>query len=328
MEAWDNWDEWAFWDNNKDIKFSIPSITHKIRPKTNQALEEESTSACTIYWAWNQIIRLFWIDLDYKEADKIWVEIVKYCTQFWYTIGSGWSTPDAINAVCKWWNNIWCSRYNKEKVFYYRVTWWDKRIQEAMDKWHLVGFTYSLNWNQDKYKGLVDKESYPWGKGHRLNIKSPKLTNATSWLVTKDANQWVHDNYYLYTNEYYIKDISKYINKWVYAAFYLILPVSCLEWTVEQVKQEIKEIKAVNATIWVLTTTWWDLPEEMQNLASSYANTLRNAYPEARELQDKDKKAAQWLTDILSYEWKYFDEEDQKKLADLAAHLRKKYSVL
>ena len=324
--ARDNWDEFAFGTNN--TKFTIPKIEHNIFPKTNQWLQDETTSACTIFWAWNQIIRLFWLDLTMEEANKVWLEIVKYCTQFWYTIGYWWSTPDALNTVCKWWNTIWYNRYNKEKIFYEKLVWWDERIQEAKDKWHLIGFTYNLNRNQDRYKGLVDKDEYKWATWHRCNIKSPNLTRATSWLITKDAKEWVHDNYYIWTNEYYIKDIWKYVYKWVYWNFYIVLPQSCLEWSVEQVKQDIKELKAVNATIWVLSTTWSDLPEEMQNLASSYANTLRNAYSEARPLQDKDKKVPQWLVDILSYEWKYFDEEDQKKLAELASHLRQKYSVL
>ena len=327
-DAWDNWDEYAFGEG-WEVNFTIPTITHDIWPKSNQSLWKKSNSACTIIWSWNQIIRLFGLDLDMKDSNKIWDLIVDYCTQFWYVIGKWWSTPDAINTVCKWWNTYWYKEFWKEKVFYCRVIRWDPRIKEALNKWHCVWMTYRLNWNTDKYAGLVYKDDYPVAKTwHRTNIKAPKFINATSWLKLNEweANEWVHDNYYMHTNEYYIKDISKYVNKWVYPAFYLLLPQSCLIGTVEQNKQLIAETKATNALIWVMTSTWADVPEKYQKLSANYAAELRKDYEWARPLySDQTTKVMQSVVDMLSYSYKYADSKYQEKFASLAAEMRKDF---
>lgn len=323
--AWDYWDEYAFWS---DVIYKIPELTHNIRPQTNQMFNDETYSGCTIVWTVNQLIRLFWLNLTSKQQDELCVEVVKYCTQFWYVPWKGWSTVTAINSVSKFWNEIWYKTFNTEKIFYSRVTWWDSRIHEALDKWHLVWFTYQLNWNSDKYVWLVYKDSYPAWKWHRTNIKAPKFVEHRTGYKTNEANEWVHDNFYTYTNEYYIKDIGKYVNKGVYPAFYIILPRSCMIWTVEEQKQRIALLKAVNAVIAVLTSTWWDLPEEYQELSASYAKALREQYPEARKLEENQlKKVSQSVVDLLSYTWKFFDSEDQKKLAELAWFLRKKHNI-
>lgn len=324
--AWDYWDEYAFWE---DTEFTIPTIDHNIRPKTNQNLNEETHSACTIIGSWNQIIRLFWLDLDNKEQDKIWVEIVNYCTQFWYKIGQGWSSPDAINAVRKWWNEIGAKRFWKENIATFRLSRGDQRIQEALKKWHLVGFTYRLNRNTDRYAWLVYKDSYPQGTGHRTNIKAPKFVNATSWLKLKEweANEGVHDNYYIFTNEYYIKDINKYVNKWVYAWFYIVVPVSCLKSSVEEEKNKIQRLKAINATIWVLSSTWWDLNSEEQLMSSALATELRNTPWSREKIDDQSKKSYQAVIDLLSYAWKFAGEEEQRKYSELANFLRNKHNL-
>ena len=161
INAWDNGDEYAFWTENP-TEFSIPKIYHEIRPKTNQAMNEDSKSACTIFGVWNQIIRLFWLDLTMEEENKIWLVIIEYCKQFWYVPGKGWSTPTAVDAVRKWWNEIWYKQFkNTEQIFSYRAIRGDAKIKEAQKNWHLIGFTYQLNRNNDRYAGMVDKDIYP-----------------------------------------------------------------------------------------------------------------------------------------------------------------------
>jgi hypothetical protein len=54
--AWDYGDEYAF---GADVEFEIKEITHNIRPHTNQSSHTETSSACTMIGALNQIIRLF-----------------------------------------------------------------------------------------------------------------------------------------------------------------------------------------------------------------------------------------------------------------------------
>lgn len=322
--AWDNGDEYAF---GEEVEFDIPEIKHNIRPKSNQALNKETKSACTIIWALNQIIRLFWIDLSKDETNKIWIEVVNYCVdKGGYMIGYGWDTPTAINCVCKWWNEIGSKWFGKEKVFYARRYWNTDKPKEALEKGHLVGFTKALNFGEDRIKGLVDKDTYPWAWWHRLNWQSTKTTVPTGWAKCPEADCGVYDNYYGYTNQYLILDRNKYIGKGMYGWWYIILPQSCLKKTVEENKEEIKRKKAMNYVIMALSTAYESVPEKYQQEFSKLASEIRKDYPDARKIEEnEEKKGAIAITDALSYLYKFADEENKKKYAEMASDMRKKY---
>ena len=103
-------DEYAFWE---EVAYVIPKIEHDIRPKGNQSLNSETKQACTICWAVNQIIRLFWLDLTPEQTNILYIEVVKYCTKYWYVIGAWRYIPSAINAVIKRWNEIWYKTFKE-----------------------------------------------------------------------------------------------------------------------------------------------------------------------------------------------------------------------
>ena len=89
---------------------------------------------------------------------------------------------------------------------------------------------------------------------------------------------------------------------------------------------KIRTLKAVNAVIAVLTSTWWDLPKKYQDLSADYAKRLRNDYPDARKLEpDQTKKVYQSVVDMLSYSWKFAWYTEQKKYEELAGYLRQKF---
>ena len=91
---------------------------------------------------------------------------------------------------------------------------------------------------------------------------------------------------------------------------------------------KIRTLKAVNAVIAVLTSTWGDLPSKYQDMSADYAKKLRNAYPDARKLEpEQAKKIYQSVVDILSYSWKFAWYEEQKKYEELAGYLRKKFGL-
>ena len=96
-------------------------------------------------------------------------------------------------------------------------------------------------------------------------------------------------------------------------------------------KEEIEKIrllKAVNAVIAVLTSTWWDLPEKYQKISADYAKKLRTDYPDARKLEpEQTKKIYQSVVDMISYSWKFAWYEEQKKYEELASYLRKKFGL-
>lgn len=206
--AYDKGDEWAF---GEEVKFVIKDITSHAQAKSCQMNNPETKYGCTIVGALNQIIKLFNLNLSPKESDALGVEVVNFATQYGYKVGRGWSTPTAMNTVVKWWNSIGYGRYNKEKVFYVRVDHSDPRVAEALSKGHYVGFTYQLNFGADKYWGLVDKDDYPVGYGHRTNFQRSEDVNTSSGKTYQDTQLGVHDNYHGWVNEYHIKDIKKYV---------------------------------------------------------------------------------------------------------------------
>ena len=323
--ARDDWDERAF---GSDVKFSIPTLDHNVRPRTNQWSRSKTASACTIYWAVNQLIRLFAIDLTPKESNDLWEEVVDYCAKYhWYTPWYWRSTPTAINAVVKRWNEIWSKRFDKEKVFYVRMQYTDKEIKEALEKWHLIWYTQNLNYWEDKKKLLVWRDSYPWALWHRTNWQSTKTTVPTWWASEPTADCWVYDSYHWLYNQYLIRDRKKYINKWMLPVSYLILPQSYMEKTVEEEKTNIAETKAINYVLWSLTTAWASVPEKYQEKFAQLAKEIREDYKDARKLEDEPhKKQAEAITDAMSYLYKFAPEEEQKIYASHAAEMRKKYN--
>lgn len=321
--AWDYGDEYAFGD---EVDFDIPEVKHNIRPKSNQASNKETQSACTMIGALNQIIRLFGIDLTKGESNNLWIEVVHYCEWFGYKIGSWWDTPTAINCVCKFWNEIGAERYGTEKVFYARRYWNTEKPKEALKKGHLVWFTMALNFGEDRKKWLVYKDTYPWAWGHRLNWQKTETTVPTGWAKCPEADCGVYDNYYGLTNQYLIKDRSKYINKWMYAWGYIILPQSCLKKPIEEVKQDIVEKKAFNYVVDALSCAYGYVPDKYKEKFSSLAKEIRDEFKEVRKTVDgEEKKGAVAITDALSYLYKFADEEDKKKYAEMASSMRKKY---
>lgn len=324
-QAWDYEDEWAFGDW---VEFTIPELTHNIWPKTNQAENKETKSACTIIWALNQLIRLFWLDLTKAEANKLWIEVTKFCTKYWYVIGSWWATYNAINCVVKRWNEIWRHKFNKGEVFRVRYTWWNKIAQEALNKWHLVWFTYELNFWKDRTEWLVWRDSYPKAGWHRTNFKKTSLTKPTGWAKEDTADCGVHDSYYGSTNEYLIRDRNKYWNKGFYAYLYLIMPVSAMNnTTVEDEKKKIAETKAINYVLGALSTTYSDVPAKYQEKFAALAKEMRADFEWARKLENElNKKGAEAATDAISFLRKFWAEEEQKEYAELAKKLRAKYN--
>lgn len=322
--AWDNGDEYAF---GEEVDFDIPEIKHDIRPRTNQGSNKTTKSACTMIWALNQIIRLFGIDLGLVDSNKLGVEVVNYCVENWgYKIGYGWDTPTAINCVCKFWNEIGAGRYGTEKVFYARRYWNTDKPKEALKKGHLVGFTKALDFWEDRKKWLVYKDTYPWAWWHRLNWQKTETTVPTGWAVCPEADCGVYDNYYGGTNQYLIKDRTKYIGKGMYGWAYMILPQSCLKKPIEEVKQDIVERKAFNYVVGALSCAYANVPDKYKEKFSALAKEIRDEFKEVRERVDGDeKKWAVAITDALSYLYKFADESDKKKYAEMASDMRKKY---
>lgn len=321
--AWDDWDEYAF---GEDVEFDIQEITHNIRPHSNQALKTETSSACTIIGSLNQIIRLFWIELTRDESNELWVEVVKFCEKYGYKVWFGWSTPTAINAVCKFWNEIWSERFWTEKVFYSRRYWNTEKPQEALAKWHLVWFTMALNFGEDKYKWLVRRDSYPCAWWHRLNRQSTKTTKPTWWASEPTADCGVYDNYEWYTNQYLIRDRAKYINKWMYARAYMIFPQSRMKNTVEEEKERIAQKKAFNYVLWALSNAYASVPAKYQEKFSELAKMIRDEYSDTRKMEtNQEKKSAIAITDAMSYLYKYVNADNQKIFAELAQKFRDEY---
>ena len=323
-------DEYAF---GEEVVYKIPTIKHNIRPKINQWMNKNSKAACTIFGAWAQLIRLFWLDLTREEANKIWLEVIDYCVkEGWYVIWEWWWTPTAIKYVTKWWNDIWYKKYKKEKVFYLRVLWNNPLVKEVLDKGHMIWYTKTIQWAWDQIYGYVDKEADEYQKSlwHRLNLKWPLyITVATWWATQGNAQWWSQDNYFeqIGTN-FFIEDLGKYINKWVYAYVYIVLPESAMYWDVEDNKERIEEEKAVNAIIATLTTTWWSVPEWIQDRNAEFAKDLREEYEWVMPIiGDETKKSATAIVNMLSFNYKFMPQKYQEKFALLAKELREDFNI-
>ena len=160
----------------------------------------------------------------------------------------------------------------------------------------------------------------------------------------ESKNEITHVGFYMWNNEMIsaswkkvqISKIDKYWKehfKWVWKLSLFTKDYSKTKaqknYTRLSNKEEINKIrtlKAVNAVIAVLTSTWWDLPKKYQGMSADYAKKLRNSYSDARKLESEQaKKVYQSVVDMLSYSWKFAWYEEQKKYEELASYLRKKF---
>lgn len=325
--AWDdNYDdEYAF---GEDVVKTIPEVKGDVWATANQWTNKETRSACTMVWAISQLQRLFQLDLSMEERNKLDIEIVNYAVTKWYVIWTWWSTYTACKTVVEWWNNVGADRYNKEKVFYLRVLWSNPLVLKVLNKGHLVWYTKTLQFWADQINGYVYKDSYKQMLWHRLNLKWAEYTVATWWAQRQWAIYGSEDNYHWQIGEnFFIKDIKPYINNWLYSYVYIILPVSAMEGTVEENKNDIAETKAINYVLGSLTTAWSNVPKKYQEKFAELAKEMREDYTDARQLENEpNKKWAEAAVDWLSYLWQFADKEDQEKFAQLAKELRDKYN--
>lgn len=322
-------DEYSFWDGDID---HIDVVQWDFRPMINQWMNTKSKSACTIFGAWNQLIRLFQLNLTLEKANEIWLQIVDYCVKNWgYVVWEWWWVYSACIYVTKWWNEIWFKQFKKEKVFYIRKEWNNPIIYEALSKWHLVWYSKTLSFWQDQRNGYIYRkpEDYKAWTWHRLNLKGVEYTKSTWGAPRWDSKYWGYDNYYWWAwQEFFIKDIAPYINKGINSFMYLILPISYLNMPVDETKEKIAEQKAVDAVIATLTTTWWDLPEWAQKTSADYAKKLREEYEDAKPIiWDQTLKSATSVVDMLSYNYKFMPEKYQQAFAELAKQMRVDFNI-
>lgn len=323
-------DERAFGEETLD--FTIPELENPVDPKSNQDKDPSTRMACTIFWPVNQIIRLFRLDLTEEESNKLAKSAMEYCKREWGFTGNGRFSSLGTIFTVKWRNNEGRKEFDKPEVVYFALSRGSEKLKEALSKGHLIGFTYNDDRFSDAYAdAVVDEDVHLKFWGHRTNLSKPVpfVPHYSTW--NKGYEVSVYDNYYSYFNEYYIKNVEKYLAKGIDTSFYLILPKDSLgkqaEKKIEEAKTNIKQEKSANALLGVLTSTRSSLPNQQKAMAE-LAKSLRSEYQNARPLeQNPQKKVMQAVADFLSYGYKYADEESKVDFAELAKKLRKKRGV-
>lgn len=323
-------DEYAFWEATLD--FEIPTLTKIVEPRINQDKDDTTKMACTIFWPINQIIRLFGLDLTEEESNKLAKSAMEYCKREWGFTGNGRFSSLGTIFTVKRWNNEGRKQFDKPEVIYLVLNRASPRITEALSKGHLLGFTYDDNWFDDAYDdAVVNEDTHPKFGGHRTNIEKAQQRVPHYWKENDNYDATVYDNYYGYFNNYFIADVDKYLANGIDTNFYLILPKDSLgekaEEKIEEAKQIIKEEKAVNALLWILSSTYHSLPNQQERLAE-LAKSIRAEFSYARELEkDANKKVMQAVVDMLSFAYKYADTENKEAFAKLAKSMREKLKL-
>ena len=225
---------------------------------------------------------------------------------FWWS----WTLP---------WDPFDCSRFTQIVLENVGIT----LERSSSMQWEQFSSTWNMIWDLSKvevwdlifYKNTYKTESgithvgFYIGNNEMINATWKKVQISKIDKYWKDHFKWVW-KLTLFTKEYNKAKAKKNYEK-----------LSDKEWT-----QKARILKAVNAVIAVLTSTYWDLPVKYQDLSASYAKKLRTDYPEARKLeQDQTKKTYQSVVDILSYSRKFAWNTEQKKYEELANYLRKNF---
>jgi len=217
-----------------------------------------------------------------------------------------WDPTDCSRFVQVVLANVWITveRNSAMQWEQFSSTWNMHTDLSKAEIWDLVFFknTYETE-NEITHVGF-----YVWNN-EMLNASGKKVNICKIDKYRQDHFKWVW-KLSLYTKEY---------NKTTAQKNYKRLSNK------EEINK-IRTLKAVNAVIAVLTSTWWDLPEKYQKISADYAKKLRADYPDARKLEpEQAKKVYQSVVDILSYAWKFAWHTEQKKYEELNRHLRDRF---
>ena len=77
--------------------------------------------------------------------------------------------------------------------------------------------------------------------------------------------------------------------------------------SVEEEKKLMAERKAVNYVLGALSCSYESVPDKFKEKFAQLAKELREAYPEARKIEEGTKKQAVAITDAMSYLYKFAD---------------------
>ena len=225
---------------------------------------------------------------------------------FWGNGDLPWDPTDCSRFIQVVLENVWITveRNSAKQWEQFSSTWNMHTDLSKAEVWDLVFFknTYETE-NEITHVGF-----YIWNN-EMINASWKKVNISKIDKYWKDHFKWVW-KLTLFTKEYNKttanKNYDRLSNK-------------------EEINK-IRTLKAVNAVIAVLTSTWWDLPEKYQKMSADYAKKLRTDYPDARKLEpEQAKKVYQSVVDMLSYSWKFAWYAEQKKYEELANYLRKNF---
>ena len=225
---------------------------------------------------------------------------------FWGNGDLPWDPTDCSRFIQVVLENVWITveRNSAKQWEQFSSTWNMHTDLSKAEVWDLVFFknTYETE-NEITHVGF-----YMWNN-EMINASWKKVNISKIDKYWKDHFKWVW-KLTLFTKEYSkskaTKNYERLSNK-------------------EEI-EKIRILKAVNAVIAVLTTTWWDLPEKYQKISADYAKKLRTDYPDARKLEpEQAKKVYQSVVDMLSYARKFAWWTEQKKYEELNKHLRKNF---
>lgn len=217
------------------------------------------------------------------------------------------------------WDPLDCSRFTQ--VVLENV--WITLERSSTLQWEQFSSTWNMHedltiaeiWDLIFYKGTYESQNeitHVWfymGNNKMINSTWKKVQVSTIDKYWKNHFKWVW-KLTAFTKQYSKATANKNYNRL----------------SDKKAIEKERTLKAVNAVIAVLTSTWWDLPTKYQDLSASYAKKLRTDYPEARPLQqDQAKKVYQSVVDMLSYSRKFAWLNEQKKYEELTKYLRDKF---
>ena len=167
----------------------------EIRYEYNQANQSWSKVSCTIFsamWAVSDLMNYEFSLAELKEVDEL-----SYTK--WRTRWEWWWTKDAVDLVCKWWNE---KHWDLWKVAYYRVSKHSNLVDEILQKWYTMVTNFKptteyksdyrkdavLDWNEFWKNTTWHAIDIIWNNWHRSTKDSYKGRKTSD--CKKDCNRY------------------------------------------------------------------------------------------------------------------------------------------
>ena len=182
--------DYLLWGDND---YDIPTNHNDSRYYYNQWKLYRTRNACTLYWSAGAISDLTWYFFPEKELLDI-VDLAE--REYWWKENVWMYMYKAVDCLRKWWND----KFPSNKLTSFRISIWDSKFKEALQKWHSLVVWYRTSnkyYDDSEDDGKIEWLNFPkdgWWHLVRTNQSNTSIKIDDNYVWEKKYNTYINNN--------------------------------------------------------------------------------------------------------------------------------------